>query len=89
MEHDSHIMAQNSCSGKGNGCAGGRSFCEMYRDMGDYAPETLKAINKFDPSLMDTIAVMDRIMVNDGALDKVYLWKRLDRRGSQIAVFEL
>lgn len=70
MEHDSHIMAQNSCSGNGNGCAGGRSFCEMYRDMGDYAPETLKAINKFDPSLMDTIAVMDRIMVNDGALDK-------------------
>lgn len=63
-------MAQEKCSGNGMGCCGGDAFGEMCRDMGDYAPDTLKAIKKLDPELIDTIHVMDRIMVTDGALDK-------------------
>lgn len=42
----------------------------MCRDMGDYAPDTLKAIRELDPGLIETIHVMDRVMVTDGALDK-------------------
>lgn len=63
-------MAQDSCQGNGDRCEGGRSFCEMFRDMGDYAPDTLKAIQKLDPELIETIHVMDRIMVTDSALDR-------------------
>lgn len=61
-------MAKDSC--QGDKCEGGRSFCEMYKSMGDYAPDTLKAIQKLDPELIETIHVMDRVMVTDGALDK-------------------
>lgn len=63
-------MTQDSCHGNGDRCEGGRSFCEMYKSMGDYAPDTLKAIQKLDPELIETIHVMDSIMVTDGALDK-------------------
>ncbi len=60
-------MDKESCSGKGDGCG---SFGKMCSDMGGFAPDTLKAINKLDPELMDTISVMDRVMVTDGALDR-------------------
>lgn len=55
--------------GSGNGC-GANKFGEMCRDMGNYAPDTLKAIKELDPDFIDTIHVMDRVMVNDGAIDK-------------------
>ncbi len=42
----------------------------MYRDMGGYAPDTLRAIMELDPDLIGTIHVMDRVMVTDGALDR-------------------
>lgn len=63
-------MAQEDCHGKRDRCEGGRSFCEMYDSMGGYAPDTLRAIQKLDPELVDTIHVMDRVMVTDGALDR-------------------
>ncbi len=63
-------MTDESCPGKGNGCGCGEKFNEMCRDMGGYAPDTLKAIMELDPALIDTIHTMDRVMVHDGALDK-------------------
>ena len=63
-------MAHDKEAGDGMMCGGGRSFCEMYREMGDYAPDTLRAIQKLDPALVDTIRVMDKTMVSDGALDR-------------------
>ncbi len=64
------IMTRESCPGKGNRCGEGRAFREMCSDMGNYAPDTLKAIQKLDPQLVETISVMDRVMVEDGALDR-------------------
>ncbi len=63
-------MARESETGNEGMCGGGRSFCEMYREMGDYAPDTLRAIQKLDPALVDAIRVMDKTMVSDGALDR-------------------
>ncbi|MFT0898195.1 carboxymuconolactone decarboxylase family protein [Candidatus Methanoprimaticola sp. MG2] len=63
-------MVQEQCTGNGGKCCGGDTFGQMCRDMGDYAPDTLKAIRELDPGLIDTIHVMDRVMVTDGALDK-------------------
>ena len=37
---------------------------------GGYAPDTLRAINELDPSFIDTLHTMDRVMVEDGALDR-------------------
>ena len=55
--------------GNGKGC-GTNKFGQMCSDMGNYAPDTLKAIRELDPKFIDTIHTMDRIMVTDGALDK-------------------
>jgi 4-carboxymuconolactone decarboxylase len=42
----------------------------MCNEMGDFAPKTLTAINKLDPSFMETLHAMDRFMVVDGPLDR-------------------
>ena len=57
-------MTQN-----GPGC-GNNKFGQMCSGMGGYAPDTLKAINELDPSFIDTLHTMDRVMVEDGALDR-------------------
>jgi len=38
--------------------------------MGGFAPETLQSIKKLDPEFMELLHQMDRVMVDDGALDK-------------------
>ncbi|UAL07251.1 MAG: carboxymuconolactone decarboxylase family protein [Candidatus Methanogranum gryphiswaldense] len=45
-------------------------YCAMCNEMGDFAPKTLTAINKLDPSFMETLHAMDRFMVVDGPLDR-------------------
>lgn len=47
-----------------------RKFCQMYDDMGGFAPTTLKAIKDLDPQMIELIHNMDRVIVEDGALDK-------------------
>lgn len=42
----------------------------MCNDMGNFAPTTLKAINKLDPGFMETLHTMDKFMTVDGPLDK-------------------
>lgn len=49
---------------------GNNKFGQMCSGMGGYAPDTLKAINELDPSFIDTLHTMDRVMVEDGALDR-------------------
>lgn len=51
------------CDNKGH-------FGKMCKDMGNYAPDTLKVINDINPGFMETLHNLDRIMVTDGALDK-------------------
>ena len=51
------------------GC-GNSKFGQMCSGMGGYAPDTLRAINELDPSFIDTLHTMDRVMVEDGALDR-------------------
>ncbi len=48
----------------------GKKFCQMYDNMGGFAPNTLKAIKDLDPGLIELIHNMDNIIVEDGALDK-------------------
>ncbi len=61
----------DSMDGKsGCGCRGNGKFGEMCSGMGGFAPDTLKAINDLDPDFIDTLHVMDRVMVEDGALDR-------------------
>ncbi len=45
-------------------------YCAMCDEMGGFAPKTLTAINKLDPTFMETLHTMDRFMVVDGPLDK-------------------
>ncbi len=60
-----------SCGdGPGNGCCGLNKLGQMSQEMGGYAPDTLKSISELDPAFMDTLHTMDRIMVEDGALDR-------------------
>lgn len=51
-------------------CNRNTPFCAMCSDMGEFAPKTLKAINKLNPSFMETLREMDKFMVVDGPLDK-------------------
>ena len=60
----SSIMTQDK-----PGC-GNDKFGQMCSGMGGYAPDTLRAINELDPSFIDTLHTMDRVMVEDGALDR-------------------
>ena len=48
----------------------GEHYCEMCQDMGGFAPDTLKAINELDPTFMETLHIMDQVVVKDGALDR-------------------
>ena len=59
----------SSMTQNGPGC-GNNKFGQMCSGMGGYAPDTLKAINELDPSFIDTLHTMDRVMVEDGALDR-------------------
>ncbi len=68
--HIPPLMANESCSNKGDGRGCSEKFGQMCADMGGYAPDTLKAIKELDPALLDTIHTMDRVMVTDGALDR-------------------
>ncbi|MGI6472344.1 MAG: carboxymuconolactone decarboxylase family protein [Candidatus Methanomethylophilaceae archaeon] len=45
------------------------SFCEMRRIMGDFAPNTLKAIKDLTPGFVDIIRDLDEAILSDGALD--------------------
>lgn len=38
--------------------------------MGNFAPDTLKAIKELDPGLITLLHSMDKVLVDDGALDK-------------------
>lgn len=62
--HDTPSMSQERPS------CGNNKFGQMCSGMGGYAPDTLKAINELDPSFIDTLHTMDRVMVEDGALDR-------------------
>lgn len=42
----------------------------MHDNMGGYTPDTLMAIDKLDPSFVDVIYTMDKVIAHDGALDK-------------------
>ncbi|MDD2411185.1 MAG: carboxymuconolactone decarboxylase family protein [Candidatus Methanomethylophilaceae archaeon] len=48
----------------------GKKYCQMYDNMGGFAPNTLKAIKDLDPGLIELIHNMDNVIVEDGALDK-------------------
>jgi len=48
----------------------GKKYCQMYDNMGGFAPNTLKAIKDLDPELIELIHNMDNVIVEDGALDK-------------------
>lgn len=48
----------------------GEKFCDMYDNMGGFAPRTLKAIKDLDPEMIKLIHEMDKIILEDGALDK-------------------
>ena len=63
---DPHPMSQETGSGR----CGNDKFGQMCSGMGGYAPDTLRAINELDPSFIDTLHTMDRVMVEDGALDR-------------------
>lgn len=47
-----------------------RDVAELKKNMGGYAPDTLKCIKKHHPGLASLIRDMDQVMVKDGALDK-------------------
>ena len=51
-------------------CNPDKEFGEMCMKMGGFAPETLQSIKKLDPEFMELLHQMDRVMVDDGALDK-------------------
>jgi AhpD family alkylhydroperoxidase len=38
--------------------------------MGGYVPETLKAIEEYNPDLVELIERLDKVLLEDGALDK-------------------
>ncbi|MDN5357597.1 MAG: carboxymuconolactone decarboxylase family protein [Candidatus Methanomethylophilaceae archaeon] len=48
----------------------GKKFCDMYDNMGGFAPKTLKAIKDLDPEMIKLIHEMDKVILEDGALDK-------------------
>ncbi|MFA6952818.1 MAG: carboxymuconolactone decarboxylase family protein [Candidatus Methanomethylophilaceae archaeon] len=56
-------------------CDNDNHFCKMCADMGNFAPDTLKAIRDLDPCFMSTLHEMDRFMTEDGPIDKKH--KRL------------
>jgi 4-carboxymuconolactone decarboxylase len=43
---------------------------KLSKEMGGYTPQTLKSIKKHHPELAVLINDMDRVMVEDGALDR-------------------
>ncbi len=47
-----------------------KKFGEMCRSMGNFAPDTLKAIKELDPGLITLLHSMDKVLVEDGAIDK-------------------
>ena len=49
---------------------GVKGFEGMCKDMGGYAPDTLRAIRDLDPDFVSVLHDMDRVMVTDGALSK-------------------
>ena len=44
-------------------------FCQMKDNMGDFAPNTLKAIRDLAPEFVDLIHEMDQVILEAGALD--------------------
>ncbi len=62
-------MIQEQCSRNRKGC-GTNKFGQMCSNMGGYAPDTLRVINELDPSFINTLHIMDGVMVEDGALDR-------------------
>lgn len=51
-------------------CEKNEHFCKMCAEMGDFAPDTLKAINRLDPDFMKTLREMDSFMTMDRAIDR-------------------
>lgn len=44
-------------------------FCKMKDNMGDFAPNTLKAIRDLAPEFVDLIHEMDQVILEAGAID--------------------
>jgi AhpD family alkylhydroperoxidase len=51
-------------------CNTDEKFSTMCKDMGGFAPDTLRAIKELDPGFIDLLHDMDRILTDDGAIDK-------------------
>lgn len=51
-------------------CDNNKDFCEMCVKMGDFAPDTLKAIKDLNPGFIKLLKEMDSVMTEDCALDK-------------------
>lgn len=52
------------------GCISNKPFKNMCSKMGNFAPDTLKAIRDLDPHFMVQLEAMDAVMTEDGALDR-------------------
>jgi len=47
-----------------------RSWSGLGEKMGGYVPDTLKAIHDHNPQLVELIENLDKVLLEDGALDK-------------------
>ncbi len=43
---------------------------KLGEEMGGYIPETLKAMRKHNPAMVEMVAKMDKVLLEDGALDR-------------------
>jgi 4-carboxymuconolactone decarboxylase len=49
---------------------GNKAYDDMCCRMGNFAPETLSAIKELNPGFMDLLSDMDKVMTEDGHLDR-------------------
>ncbi|MGE0015153.1 MAG: carboxymuconolactone decarboxylase family protein [Candidatus Methanomethylophilaceae archaeon] len=59
-----------SCKKDSECDTGGEKYCQMYDNMGKFAPKTLKAIKDLNPGFIELIHNMDQTIIEDGALDR-------------------
>ena len=47
-----------------------KHYGEMCKDMGGFAPDTLRSIRELNPEFLENLHIMDKFMTEDKALDK-------------------
>lgn len=68
VQTEAAVPEAGCCGGNGSGCH--EHYEKMCREMGDFAPATLKSIKKLNPAFLAQLHEMDQIVTQDGALSK-------------------